>query len=311
MNFSRKNHELYKTKNYFGNKNKLNQRLIFLTLAGVIAFSFGFNTKLHSQETKKNTVRLKVDYIKIMDSISYFKINAFSRIDQENVDVSNIELEIYNELDGEEFNLGTVTTDMHGNCNFILKNLNEIKSDSTNTYNVTVSFNGNDAYKKASKSVSFKDATIITKLVTRDSINYISATLKETVTDSVLSDRLLTVQIQRLFRPLRIGEEFNSTDENGTIIVPIEEGIPGIDGNLIIEVVLADSDEYGTVKALNKAPVGVPIVDESTFDERTMWSPRNKTPLFLLIFPNLLIFGIWGLIVYLFINLFKISKSKT
>ena len=118
------------------------------------------------------------------------------------------------------------------------------------------------------------------------------------------------MQIQRLFRSLPIGEEYNYTDENGTILVPIEKGIPGVDGILTLEVVLKDSDDYGTVKAMVKAPVGVPIVEESTFDQRTMWSPRNKTPLFLLIFPNLLIFGIWGIIIYLIINLFKITKLK-
>ncbi len=75
----------------------------------------------------------------------------------------------------------------------------------------------------------------------------------------------------------------------------LEEGIPGVDGNLTFEVVLKESDDYGTVKAMVNAPIGIPIVDESTFDERTMWSPRNKTPLFLLIFPNLLIFGMWGI----------------
>jgi hypothetical protein len=112
-----------------------------------------------------------------------------------------------------------------------------------------------------------------------------------------------------LFNPLRIGEEFNNTDEDGRIMVPIEQGIPGVDGNLTFEVVLNESDDFGTVKAMVIGHVGVPIVDESTFDQRTMWSPRNKTPIFLLIFPNLLIIGIWGLIVYLILNLFKLSKS--
>jgi hypothetical protein len=149
----------------------------------------------------------------------------------------------------------------------------------------------------------------LAKLIIKDSINYISGTLKDAATDSILSDRFLNVQLQRLFRPLRIGEEFNSTDENGTIIVPIEEGMPGVDGILTFEVVLQDSDDYGTVKAMIKAPIGTPIMDESTFDERTMWSPRNKTPLFLLIFPNLLILGIWGIIVYLILNLVKLKNS--
>ena len=63
------------------------------------------------------------------------------------------------------------------------------------------------------------------------------------------------------------------------------------------------------VVAVN-APVGIPIVDESTFDERTMWSPRSKTPFFLLILPNLLTLGIWGFIIYLINNLFTHPYTK-
>lgn len=290
-------------------KNPLNFRFIFLVLIGVFLLAPSFQETV-AQDAKKNTVRLKADYVKIMNAEVYLDIKASSRIDKKNVDIPNIDITVYNEVDAEKIKLGSTTTNMKGESRFILKDFNSIKPDSTNTYTIVISFKGNDSFKKASKSISFKDAAIEAQLITKDSINYISATLKDTAKDSVLVDQSLNVQVQRLFRSLSIGEEFNNTDENGTIIVTIEEGIPGVDGNLTIEVILKDSDDYGTVKALVKAPIGIPIVDESTFDQRTMWSARNKTPLFLLIFPNLLILGMWGLIVYLFINLYKISKSK-
>ena len=289
-------------------KHMLKYPFVFLVFTGMFLSSSGFHS-IYAQNAKKNTVRLKVDYTKIMDSVSYFNIKAFSRVNRENIDVPNIDLSVFNEIDEEKTLLGTVKTNMHGICKFVLKNFDSIKSDSTSTYNFVVSFKGNDSYKKASKSISFKDASITTKLISKDSINYISATLKETKTDSVLSGQMLNAQVQRLFKPLKIGKEFNITDKNGSIIAAIDNDIPGVNGNLVIEVVLSDSEEYGTVKALVNAPIGIPIIDESTFDDRTMWSPRNKTPLFLLIFPNLVIFGIWGFIIYLFVNLFKISKS--
>ena len=291
-------------------KNQLNFRFIMLALVSVFLFSASFQD-IYAQGTKKNKVRLKADYVKIVDGESYIDLAASSKIDKKNTVVSNIDLIIYNEFDDETVKLGSATTDMNGQSRFVLKDLSTIKSDSTNTYNIKISFKGNDSFKKASKSVSFKNAYIEAKIITKDSINYITATLIDVSTNSPITDESLTVQVQRLFRPLRIGEEFNNTDDNGTIIVPIEEGIPGVDGNLTFEVVLSDHDDYGTVKALVNAPLGTPIVDESTFDKRTMWSPRNKTPIFLLIFPNLLILGMWALIIYLFINLFKISKSKT
>ncbi|WP_142784161.1 hypothetical protein [Changchengzhania lutea] len=288
-------------------KNQLNLRFFFIAFISVFLFTSLFQN-LFAQEVKKNKVRLKVDYFKIMDHEAYFNIKAFSRIDKENVDVSNIELIIYNDLEDEKIKVGSTTTNMEGESKFILTSLNAIKPDSTQTYNMVVSFKGNDLFKKSSKSISFKDATIKARVITKDSLNYISATLTETSKDSALVDQTLNVQVARLFSPLRIGEEFNYTDENGTILVPIEDGIPGVDGNLIIEVVLKENDDFGTVKAIINAPLGVPIVDESTFDQRKMWSPRNKTPIFILIFANLLILAMWGIIIYLIVNLFRINK---
>lgn len=287
-------------------KKQIYIRRFFFILLSVLCITSSF-----AQKTKKSKVRLKAQYVKVMDSEIYFDISASSRVKKKNIKVANIELNIYNTYEDEKILIGKTITNMKGESKFSLKNLNSLKQDTTtNNYNILITFKGNDTYKKAKKSISFKNADIDAKLITKDSVNYISAILKDVSSDSLLSNRPLTVQLQRLFQPLFIGKEFNITDEDGTILVTIEEGLPGIDGNLTFEVVLNDSEEYGTVIAIVNAPIGVPIVDESTFDERTMWSPRNKTPLFLLIFPNLLIFGIWGLIIYLIANLFKINKSK-
>ncbi|MFK5879651.1 MAG: hypothetical protein QM478_09170 [Flavobacteriaceae bacterium] len=289
-------------------KNQFKYYSSFLAFISLIILTLGSENS-YAQKTKKSKARINVEYVKVMDGEVYFNIKASSRVKKKTVKISNIEISIFNKLDDDKIALGKITTNMNGECRFKLKNLSEIKSDSSNRYNVQFFFKGNESFKKAKKSIRFKDANIKAKIITKDSINYMTATLIDVNTNSPIVDESLTVQVQRLFRPLRIGEEFNITDEDGSIIVPIENDIPGIDGNLTFEVVLFESDDYGTVKALISSNIGVPIIDESTFDQRTMWSPRNKTPIFLLIFPNLLIIGIWGLIVYLILNLFKLSKS--
>lgn len=268
-------------------------------------------TSSYAQNKKKNTVRLNVQYVKVMNGEIFLNIKATARVEKENIEVADIDLIVYNEYDGEEIEIGKIKTNAKGEGKLVLDNLNALKADDLNFYNINVAFEGSDSFKRASKSISIKNADVIANIITQDSIHYISAELWDT-SDSIkiaLPEQNLKVQLQRLFKPLRIGEEFNTTDENGAIMVEVENGLPGVDGILTFEVVLDESDEYGTVKALVQAPIGKPIVDESTFDERTMWSPRNKTPLFLLIFPNLLTLGIWSIIIYLVINLFKISKS--
>jgi hypothetical protein len=284
-------------------RNQMITRHFFLVVLSVFLCTSSF-----AQKAKKDRVRLKANYFKIMNAEVYFDLQASARVDGENVDVSKVELIIFNVVDDEQLELGKVTTNREGKARFTLKDLSSIKPDSTNTYNIEISFDGNESFKGASKSLSFKNANIDAKLVTIDSINYVTATLVNKTTDSVIAGQLLKVQVLRLFKPLLI-KEFNETDENGTVLVLIPEGIPGVDGNIAIEVLLNDSDEFGTIKAIVNAPIGDRIVDESTFDDRTMWSPRSKTPLFLLIFPNILLFGIWGIIIYLITNLFKITKS--
>ncbi len=264
---------------------------------------------LFSQDQEKFRVRLRADIVRVMDQSSHLNIKATARIEGQTQAVAGIELEVYNEVDDEEIVLGNTTTNMNGECRFILNEAMNIKADSTNTYHLGVSFKGNEKFRRASRITSFKDARIIAEHIVRDSVNYITAVLKETATDSVLEGESLDVLIQRLFRPLRIGEEFNFTDENGTILVPIPAGIPGIDGKLTFEVVLNDSDSYGTLKDVVVASVGTPIEFETAFDERNMWSTRGKTPLFLLFFVNAMILVIWGYFVYLVYNLFRISKN--
>ncbi|GGD57916.1 hypothetical protein [Muriicola marianensis] len=264
---------------------------------------------IQAQDKKKNSVRIKADYTKVIEGQSYLDIKVISRIDRQMVDVPGIDLEVYYEYEYEEFPLGTARTDMSGKSRFLLPPLSEMKADSTGMYTVGVSFGGNDDFKRGSRTTSFKDAHIETRLEQKDSINYIQATLTDVGTGLPVTDVSLRVQVQRLIRPLRIGEEFNYTDENGTVFVPVEAGIPGLEGILNIEVVLPESDEYGTVKAVTEAPYGEPIVLDTSFNERTLWSPRSKTPIFILVFTILLIAVTWGPIVYLIRNLYKISKS--
>lgn len=146
---------------------------IFLTL--ILSF-FAFQNS-NAQNKEKNKIRLNVQYVKIMDGELNFNMKATARVDRENIEVSQIELIITNEFNDDEVELGKITTNEKGEGKLVLKNINSIQADSSNTYNISVSFKGNDDFKRASKSISFKNADVIANVITKDSINYVSATL--------------------------------------------------------------------------------------------------------------------------------------
>ena len=288
-------------------KDQMRIRFIFSTLLCSFIYLMG-SSGLYAQKEKKNRARLNVEYVKIMDGEIYFNVKASARINKKNIPVSQIDLDIFNLLDDEKITLGKIKTNHKGEGRLTLKDISSIKTDSSNVYNIQLIFKGNDTFKNAKKTISFKDVSISAKIITKDSINYVEAALNDSSTNEPILGESLKVQVERLFSPLLIGDEFNETDDEGKILVPIEDGIPGVDGNLNIEVVLDESDNYGTVKAVVMGNIGVPITDESTFDQRTMWSPRGKTPIFLLFLTYTWIFIVWGIIAYLIVNLFKIVK---
>jgi len=289
-------------------KNPIIFHLGFMTLLYLFLFN-PIQNELHAQDVKKNKLRISADYVKIMDGKSYVNIKASSRINKKNVKAANIELTISNVIGDEVVKIDKVKTNMDGVNKYEIKSLETIRPDSLGVFTILISYKGSNLYKKTSKSISFKDALVYAKIIVQDSVNYMTAKLLDARSGLPVQEQSLTVQVKRLFMPLTIGDEFNYTDEEGSIRVPVENNIPGVDGDLTFEVVLYDNDDYGTVKTFVNAPIGIPIVHESTFDDRTMWSPRSRTPYFLLIFPNLITFGMWAFIFYFIFNLYKIAKS--
>jgi hypothetical protein len=261
---------------------------------------------VNSFAAEKIKPRLSVDYVKIMGEDPSLAINIKYKLEKAYLPGAHVELSIYENIDDSLNFIGKTTTDNEGNALYYIENL-VIRTDSVIQYKYTVAIENNDLLKDADKSAKFIDGIIVAEAIVKDSMNYISATLTNSMNEPIEGEKLSLV-LQRLFAPLTIGESSYKTDSDGNILVPIEDPMPGIDGVLTFEVTL-DSRKYGIVKNIFEAPIGKVIVDQSTFDDRTMWSPPNKTPLFLWIFPNLVIFGIWSVIVILLLNIYKIYKS--
>lgn len=104
-------------------------------------------------------------------------------------------------------------------------------------------------------------------------------------------------------------EDYFETDEEGKLLIPLQLDMPAEDGKLNIAVSLIEDEIYGTVIDNLIVENNHPKTSSTTFYDRTMWAPPSKTPLFLLIVPNLLLLTVWSLIVYLIFILFKIRKS--
>jgi hypothetical protein len=289
-------------------RQSFNKNVVFILTLGLIVCAI---LKGYTQNDKKKA-RVTLGFNKIMEEESNLTISAKFKGEEGFEPAIGLVFEVFTVFELDSLvNVGRITTNMEGEGKFIFDNFTSKNADSTGTYNYLVSATDSREFSDVEKSITFKDADIYTEVITMEGgINAIKAILIDSHSKDLIADQQLQLQVQRLFRPLRIGEEFIATDETGTIIVPIDPGIPGVHGDLTIEVVLNESEEYGTLIARITGNLGTPVVDQSTFEERTMWSPGTKTPIFLLLSFNSIMIGIWIIILFLIFNLTKIYKSK-
>ena len=79
-------------------------------------------------------------------------------------------------------------------------------------------------------------------------------------------------------------------------------------GNLILVARVEDNDSYGNLVVERSVPWGVAVKAEQNFWHRTLWSTGNRAPIWLLFIALAIIIGVWGSIIYLVKQLFKVKK---
>lgn len=258
---------------------------------------------------EKTKLRVSAGYQKVEGLESYIRISAKFKGLESVEPAEQVEFEVY-QLTGEDSlrMVGKAVTGAKGIAKFGLDSLNPaVAGDGVLRFKIAIE--NNERFLDAEWDLRINEAHLSARVETVEDMHFISATLTD-LNGLPLRDQPLRIQLQRMYAPLLIGEESYNTDESGSIRVPVEERMPGIDGILTYEVLLNESEDFGTIKALVTAPIGVPIVDQSTFDQRTMWSPRSKTPTYLLLFPNAIILGVWIPLIALMLNVYRISKVK-
>lgn len=261
-------------------------------------------------QTNKLKARVSAQYIKIMNEESFISLSAKYKSENGFEPATGLEFKIYKSVKDDSLAyIDKTKTDSQGKARFILSTDDLKTKEPSTVFTFIAKIESSNKFEDGEATISFSNAILMAELLTVDSVNQIKATLTD-VSGKPLQGQSLQVGLKRLYGTLQIGEESYSTDENGSILVPLEDRMPGIGGNLTFEVVLNESDIYGTVKSIVDTSIGTPIHDESTFDQRTLWSPQTKTPPYLIVFPSLIMLVVWGSLLILIFNLYRISKSK-
>ena len=133
-----------------------------------------------------------------------------------------------------------------------------------------------------------------------------------TAGDKPVSEAEVQFYVERMFSLLPIGRSVD-TDENGEAVAEFPFDLPGDkNGNLHVIARIEDHDIYGTVEAGSDVKWGSSIKSgHETWGHRSLSAARDKAPTVLILSSNLIIAIIWGTILYVIFQIYRIKKARS
>lgn len=254
------------------------------------------------------TPRLDLAYYQKDSAVRYLSINVRKKIGKRFEPIAGADVRLFLEASEETIQLGNVASNSKGEGKLLLSGDLITTLNQLDEYSFYAEMSETDSLEEVTEYLVIKPSRL--RIVTEDSDSSISVILQTRTNGNwePFEGAEVAVFIQRRFGKILVGEEFNVTDENGVVELTFDTAIPG-DGNglLTLESAIEDNDELGNVYATTDTYWGLPMVAADGFYKRTLWGTRDRTPWWLLIFPNAMIAGVWGVIIYLIVLIFKMK----
>lgn len=165
---------------------------------------------------------------------------------------------------------------------------------------------------KAQDETNTGEYTLNISFFKEDSINKVKAVITsgDTSGTSKIKDVEVKFYAQKSFGLLPLGEEGATTDDNGEVTIDFPADLPGDEqGNVHIIARVEDNDDLGELEAAGDTKWGIPPSIDLSFQKRALWATGANAPLPLVISITAMVAGVWGVIIYIILLLFKIPKS--
>ncbi len=268
---------------------------------------------LAQDETKdKKNVRIELTYNKKNDETPIMKVSAKTKVGKRFESVEGVDVNIFFKDESSQGFIGKIKTNSKGAGSVSVPSRFKSELDTLPAFTFIATVIGDDRFEDESVELEIANARIDLTLEEEDSVRTMTAKVFAYEEGNWIEVPEVEIKfvVRRMLNDLRAGEdELYTTDESGEAGTVFELNIPGdANGTIVIAAKMEDNEMYGNLISTKEIKWGTPRVADTNFTERTLWATRDKTPWWLLIFPNLIITGVWGMIYYLLYQIFRIRK---
>ena len=287
------------------------KRIDFFSILITIVFFSGFQNSLAQTEKEKSAMKLNLAYRQVNDGAPILNVTVKTKKGKKFEPVEGVEVTLSLMEATPDNLLGKTTTDIKGTASIQVPLEIAAKLDSLSPFKLIASVQPSDRFDETTAEIKITRVRIELSLQEVDSTRSVSAKVLE-LKDGKWTEAPGTevkIFVKRLFSDLPVGEDAYTTDKSGEVSAEFNVEIPGdVEGNIFVGAKIDDSETYGTISSMKEINWGTPAKQDFSFSKRTLWAARDKTPLWLLIGPNLIIATVWGIIFYLFYLIARIRK---
>jgi hypothetical protein len=275
-----------------------------------------FAPELQAQDKpEKGSVKLEVSFYQVNGEMPYLKVSTKTKVNKKFKVVPGVTVNLFIGEENAQSFLGRVVTKKDGTNTLVLPGRVKTQWDTATVSKFIATVTGNEKYDDNSAEIEITRAKIELNIEEKDSVRTINAKLlaKKGAAWVEVPEVELKFIVKRYFNDLQIGESASTTDASGAASTEFKLKIPGDDSKtILVGAKIEENDSYGNIQTTQPTKWGTAIVKDdiyNEFNERTLWATRDKTPYWLLIFPNLIIATVWGFIFYMLMLIVRIRKA--
>lgn len=285
-------------------KNAIAISVIFALLSSAIM--------VRSQDAKeKSAIIVGLTYNQTNEQTPTLRTSAKTKVGRRFEALDGVVINMFFMTESPDGFIGSVKTNKEGTAWMVLPDEIKAKIASLSQFKFIASVTSNTHYDDERSEILVTRSRIELSLKEVDSVRTVEAkvlALQEGQWVDV-QDVEVKLFVKRLFSDLPIGDDSYTTNDGGIAATEFNMHIPGDAlGYLTIGAKIDDNETYGTISTTKVIRWGVPLKADNSFSKRTLFATRDKTPIWLLIFPNIIIATVWGFIFYTLYLIRRIRK---
>ena len=288
-------------------KNKTGLILVTLLLAGIVCFA------QDSTKNEKKELQLNVNYYQPQNNIPYVLVTTKTKVERKFIGVKDLKVNVYlNEVSDSNL-LQSFQSNIAGEERIYIPTSFKGIWDASSSLTFIAVAAANKEFDETKSEAAITKAKIEIDTSRTDEAKNITVSVKELQNGKWVPANgvELKIAVKRSIGTLPIGdEESYTTDSTGSVTAEFKRDslLGNNKGNFILIARTEDNEKFGNLFAEKNVNWGVPPIFDNSFDQRSLWATRSKTPIWLLGLAGSIIAGVWGTIIYLILQMIKIRK---